>query len=42
MADYGIDGAFMQRFIHGITEPKIKNHYNVVFESAMQAAKNKG
>ncbi|MHC4708313.1 MAG: glycoside hydrolase family 71/99-like protein [Planctomycetota bacterium] len=38
MADYGIDGAFMQRFIHRITESTIKNHYHVVFESAMQAA----
>lgn len=26
MTDCGIDGAFMQRFIHRLTEPAIKNH----------------
>lgn len=39
MAEYGIDGAFMQRFVHKLHEPRITNHYDVVFDSAIRAAK---
>ena len=39
MADYGIDGAFMQRFTHSLTDPSIKNHYHVIFDAAMKAAR---
>jgi hypothetical protein len=42
MEEYGIDGAFMQRFIHTITNPVNRNHYNVVLESAMNASKKYG
>ena len=38
MADYGIDGAFMQRFIHKLKDQKVVNHYDVVFDSAIRAA----
>lgn len=39
MADYGIDGAFMQRFTHDLADPLIKNHYHVIFDAAMKAAR---
>ena len=38
MAEYGIDGAFMQRFIHKLEDPKVANHYDRVFESAITVA----
>lgn len=42
MADYGIDGAFMQRFVHRLHEAKIENHYDKVFEAAVAGAKKHG
>lgn len=42
MAQYGIDGAFMQRFIHSLEEPKVVNHYDRVFDSAIEAATKLG
>lgn len=38
MKEYGIDGAFMQRFIVEIKNPAGKNHFNKVLESALKAA----
>ena len=37
--EYDIDGVFMQRFIHQLTDPRVENHYDTVFESAIHAAK---
>ncbi len=42
MAEYGIDGAFMQRFIHSLDEAKVRNHYDTVFASAVEAATQNG
>jgi hypothetical protein len=39
MAQYDIDGVFMQRFIHQLTDPRVENHYDTVFESAAHAAR---
>lgn len=39
MKEYGIDGAFMQRFVIEIKNPKGKNHFNKVLENALKAAK---
>lgn len=38
MAEYEIDGAFMQRFVHQLHKAKIANHYDRVFDSAVEAA----
>ncbi len=38
MKDYGIDGAFMQIFIHALDKSSVNNHYARVFNSAMDAA----
>ena len=38
MSEYGIDGAFMQRFVHNLKDKKTENHYDVVFDSAIRAA----
>ncbi|EGF26756.1 glycoside hydrolase family 71/99-like protein [Rhodopirellula baltica] len=38
MAEYGIDGAFMQRFVHSLEDSKVANHYDVVFDSAISVA----
>jgi len=39
MRDYNIDGAFMQRFITTLKDPKGNNHMQKVFGSAVKAAK---
>jgi glycoprotein endo-alpha-1,2-mannosidase len=39
MKDYGIDGAFMQRFITTVMNPKGNKHYEKVLGSALKAAK---
>jgi len=39
MKDYGIDGAFMQRFVTTVNNPKGANHYKKVLGSAVKAAK---
>lgn len=39
MKDYGIDGAFMQRFITTVMNPKGAKHYEKVLNSAVKAAK---
>lgn len=38
MKEYGIDGAFMQRFVTEIRTPIGKRHFNKVLESAMKSA----
>lgn len=39
MKDYGIDGAFMQRFVAEIKNESGKRHFNKVLDNAMAAAK---
>lgn len=39
MKEYGIDGAFMQRFITTVMNPKGAKHYEKVLNSALKAAK---
>lgn len=38
MKEYGIDGAFMQRFVTTLKDPKGANHYKKVLASAVKAA----
>ena len=38
MADYGIDGAFVQRFTHGLRSPKWRHHKNKVLSNAREGA----
>lgn len=42
MKDYGIDGAFMQRFVTEIKNPEGKLHFNKVLENALHAANEHG
>ncbi len=42
MKDYGIDGAFLQRFITTLKDPKGKLHYKKVFSAALKAAQKYG
>lgn len=39
MHDYGIDGAFMQRFVTTVMNPKGNAHYKKVLSSALKSAK---
>ncbi len=42
MKEYDMDGAFIQRFIHQLHKSEVKNHYHVVFDHTMKAAKKYG
>lgn len=42
MRDYGIDGAFVQRFGNGVTTPKILQHTNTVLSHCRDAANLSG
>lgn len=42
MKDYGIDGAFVQRFIHDMDNPIIQHHHNAVLSHAREGANRYG
>jgi hypothetical protein len=42
MRDYGIDGAFVQRFASGLADPKKRRHKDRVLESARDGARQAG
>ena len=42
MQEYGIDGAFVQRFAHGLSDPERKYHKDVVLSNARAAANQHG
>lgn len=42
MRDYGIDGAFVQRFVHGLRKPEWKNHKDNVLANAREGANRYG
>jgi arylsulfatase A len=42
MRDYGIDGAFIQRFAHGLRQEDMQYHKNVVLANAREAANRAG
>ncbi|MFC0535288.1 glycoside hydrolase family 71/99-like protein [Pelagicoccus mobilis] len=42
MRDYGIDGAFVQRFAHGLRREESKHHKNVVLSNAREGANRAG
>ncbi|MCU0785684.1 MAG: glycoside hydrolase family 71/99-like protein [Verrucomicrobia bacterium] len=42
MADYGIDGAFVQRFAHGLQDKNMRDHKDKVLSSAREGANRHG
>ena len=42
MRDYGIDGAFVQRFANGLSNSKLRKHKDVVLSNARVGAKRAG
>jgi hypothetical protein len=42
MRDYGIDGAFVQRFANGLKNPKLRHHRDVVLAHAREGANRNG
>ena len=42
MRDYGIDGAFVQRFANGLASRELKHHKDVVLSNAREAANRAG
>lgn len=42
MADYGIDGAFVQRFAHGLRSPERRRHKDKVLSNAREGANRHG
>lgn len=39
MMEYGLDGVFMQRFISDMKRENIREHFDIVFENAMEASR---
>jgi len=42
MRQYGIDGAFVQRFVNGLANPRLKQHKNCVLAHAREGANREG
>lgn len=42
MREYGIDGAFVQRFANGLSRPEMKDHKDVVLKHAREGANRNG
>lgn len=42
MRDYGIDGAFVQRFVHDLRDPKAIHHNNTVLANCREGANRSG
>lgn len=42
MRDYGIDGAFVQRFANGVNDPRVLRHTNVVLAHCREGANGNG